>query len=115
MIAPFARITVALPKSKIELQRVIGIFSYYANWLSDFSLKTKPLIESNKNNLFPFSNESAKVFEILQSELASVCLNCVNEGLFFTVECDGSNHTLAASINQGGYPIAFPFQIFSPC
>ena len=62
---------------------------------------------------FSFSNESAKVFEILQSELASACLNCVNEELPFTVECDASNHTLAASLNQNGRFIAFPSQIFS--
>ena len=104
----------ALPKSKTEPERAIGIFSYYAKWLSDFSLKIKPLIESNKNNVFSFSNELAKAFEILKSELAFACLNCANEGLPFTVECDASYHTLAASLNQNGRFIAFPSQIFSP-
>ena len=103
-----------LPKSKTELQRAIGMFSYYAKWLSDFSLKIKPLIESNKNNVFPLSNESAGAFEMLKSELTSACLTCVNEGLPFTVECDASNHTLAASLNQGGRPIAFHSRTLSP-
>ena len=43
----------------------------------------------------------------LKSELASACLTCVNKILPFTVECDASNHTLAASLNQGGCPIGF--------
>ena len=41
-----------LPKSKTDLQKAIGLFSYYVKWLFDFSLKTKPLIEFNKNNVF---------------------------------------------------------------
>ena len=82
-----------LPPSKTgtEPQRAIGMFCYYAKWFFDFSLEIKQLIKFNKNNIFPLSNESAKVFKILQSELASACLNCVNKGLFFTVECDASN------------------------
>ena len=32
----------------------------------------------------------------------------------FTVECDASNHTLAASLNQGGRPIAFHSRTLSP-
>ena len=103
-----------LPKSKTELQRAIGMFSYYAKWLSDFSLKIKFLIESNKNNAFPLSNESVRAFKMLKSELTSACLTCVNEGLPFTVECDASNHTLAASRNQGGRPIAFHSRTLSP-
>ena len=103
-----------LPKSKTELQRAIGMFSYYAKWLSNFSLKIKPIIESNKNNVFPLSNESAGAFKMLKSELTSACLTCVNEGLPFTVECDASNHTLAASLNQGGRPIAFHSRTLSP-
>ena len=79
-----------------------------------FFLKFKPLIESNKNNVFPLSNESAGAFEMLKSELTSACLTCVNEGLPFTVECDASNHTLAASLNQGGRPIAFHSRTLSP-
>ena len=63
------------------------MFLYYAKWFSDF-FKIKPVIESNKNNVFPLSNESARAFEMLKPELTSACLTCVNEGLPFTVEWD---------------------------
>ena len=59
----------------------------------DFSLKIKPLIESNKNNVFPLSNRLARAFKMLKFEFASACLTCLNEGLLFMVECDVSNHT----------------------
>ena len=32
------------PTNKKELQRVIGMFSYYAQWLPQFSEKVRPLI-----------------------------------------------------------------------
>ena len=50
-----------LPKSKTELQRAIGMFSYYAKWLSDFSLKIKPLIESNKTMFFYLMNRQERL------------------------------------------------------
>ena len=51
---------------------------------------------------------------MLKSELTSACSTCVNKGLPFTVECDASNHTLAASLNQGGRAIAFHSRTLSP-
>ena len=74
----------------------------------------KPLIKSNKSNVFLLPNESAKAFETFKSELASACLTCVNKRLPFTVERDASNYTLAVSLNQGCRPIAFHSRTFSP-
>ena len=51
---------------------------------------------------------------MLKSELAFACLTCVNEGLPFTVKCDASNHTLAASLNQGGRLLLFNPGLFLP-
>ena len=31
------------------------------------------------------------------------------------MECDASDHTLAAILNQGGQPVAFHSRTFSPC
>ena len=51
---------------------------------------------------------------MLKSELTSACLTCVNKGLPFKVERDASSHTLVASLNQGGRPIAFQSRTLSP-
>ena len=104
-----------LPECKTELKRAIGMFSYYARWISEFSSKIKPLVESNKTNSFPLTSEAVETFKALKSELLKASLTCVDDGLPFTVECDASNHTLAATLNQGGRPVAFHSRTFTPC
>ena len=37
-----------LPKSSKELQRIVGMFSYYAQWIPQFSEKLKPLIVADR-------------------------------------------------------------------
>ena len=42
------------------------------------------------------------------------CLSCVREGVSFTIECNTSEHTLAACLNQAGQPVALHSRTFSP-
>ena len=46
-------------------------------------------------------------FNSLKCELEFACLSCVREGIPFTIKCDASEHTIAATLNQGGQPVAF--------
>ena len=78
------------------------MFSYYAKWIQNFSDIIRPLIQSNLFSYFPLSSDAAKSFELLRQNLASACLTSVKEGVPFVVECDASDHTLAATLNQGG-------------
>lgn len=102
-----------LPTSKPELQRALGMFSYYAKWIDKFSEKVRPLVQSNLSSSFPLPAEASACFEKLRKNLAAASLTCVNEALPFVVECDASQHTLAATLNQGGKPIAFHSRTFS--
>ena len=102
------------PNSKSELQRVIGMFSYYAKWVHNFSHKIRPLIQANLSSSFPLSEKSLNAFHLLRKELCSACLTCIKEGVPFVVECDASNHTLSATLNQGGQPVAFHSRTFTP-
>ena len=104
-----------LPKTKSDLQRALGMFSYYAKWIKNFSDKIRPLVQSNITSSFPLSSDAAKSFELLRQNLASSCLTSVKEGIPFVVECDASDHTLAATLNQGGQPVAFHSRTFSNC
>ena len=53
-------------------------------------------------------------FNSLKCELESACLSCVGEGIPFAVECDASEYTIAATLNQGGQPVAFLFRTLIP-
>ena len=102
------------PNSKSELRRVIGMFSYYAKWVHNFSHKIRPLIQANLSSSFPLSEKSLNAFNLLRKELCSACLTCIKEGVPFVVECDASNHTLSSTLNQGGQPVAFHSRTFTP-
>ena len=51
------------PTNKKELQRVIGMFSYYAQWLPQFSEKVRPLILEKQ---FPMGEKALNAFKSLQ-------------------------------------------------
>ena len=102
------------PKTKKELQRIVGMFSYYARWIPGFSEKIKLLVDSIKQNSVPLSDAAVKDFNCLKEDLKSATLTCIKKGVAFTVECDASEHSLAASLNQGGQPVAFHSRTFNP-
>ena len=52
------------PNSKSELRRVIGMFSYYAKWVHNFSHKIRPLIQPISSS-FPLSEKSLNAFHLL--------------------------------------------------
>ena len=98
-----------------ELQRALGMFSYYARWIPDFSLKIRPLVQSNVSSSFPLSQDFTESFLTLRRDLASACVTCIQEGVPFVLECDASEFALAATLNQGGQPVAFHSRTFSKC
>ena len=102
-----------LPQKKTELQRVIGMFSYYAKWVPEFSTKIRPLVLANITSSFPLSSEAANAFETLRSQLTSACLASIREGIPLTVECDASEHSLGATLSHNGSPVAFHSRTFT--
>ena len=102
------------PNSKSELRRIIGMFWCYAKWVHNFSQKIRPLIQANLSSSFPLSEKSLTAFHSLRKELCSACLACIKEGVQFVVECDASDHTLGATPNQRGQPVAFHSRTFTP-
>ena len=57
--------------------------------------------------------EASDSFETLRNDLAAAFLTSIDEKLPSVVECDASEHTLAATLNQGGKPVAFHSRTFS--
>ena len=102
-----------LTQCKTELQKVLGMFSYYARWIPNFSSKIRPLVQSNVNSPFPLSSDASRSFSTLRSDLAAACVSCILEGVPFVLECDASESALAATLNQGGKPVDFHSRTFS--
>ena len=56
---------------------------------------------------FPPNQRAIDDFENIKKEIAHASLSTIDEGLPFTVECDASETTVSATLNQGGRPVAF--------
>ena len=59
------------------------MFPYYAKWVSDFSEKVRPLMQSKLNSSFPLSTAAINSFKTLLGDLTSTCLTSVKEGTPF--------------------------------
>ena len=90
------------------LQRVLGMFAYYARWIHCFADKILPLADDKS---FPLGEEALQAFKHLKSELENAALKSIDESKPFVVECDASDVAISAILNQGGRPVAFRFRI----
>ena len=62
------------PTDTSTLKRV-GMFSYYSNWIYQFSKKIQPLAHVDK---FPLNDEALHAFSTLKNDIARSVLNCMN-------------------------------------
>ena len=93
------------PPTDLKSQkRCVGMFAYYSHWISKFSEKIRPLITNEK---FPLSETVLKSFELMKTEIANSVVHRIDYDIPFEVETDASEHTIAASLNQAGRPVAF--------
>ena len=93
-----------LPQSTKELQRMIGLFAYYARWIPSYSEKVRPLIKSQS---FPLTEEAILAIKTLKDTLASATLQPIDFFQPLTVETDASEFAIAATLNQDGRAVAF--------
>ena len=93
-----------VPEEPKSLKRMIGMFSYYAMWINNFSDKIHIL---NNVTKFPLNETQKNVFEDLKLELASTAMQPIDENIPFVVETDTSDFAISATLNQDGRPVAF--------
>ena len=93
-----------VPKASKDLQRLIGLFAYYARWIPNYSDHIRPLIQSSS---FPLDNDVVAAIEKLKQILASAALHPINGNLPLVVEADAPDFAIAATLNQNGRPVAF--------
>ena len=93
------------PPTNVRSQRrVLGLFAYYTKWISNLSEKIQPLL---KATTFPLNSEAINAFNMLKSDMELAAFRPIDEGIPFVVECDASETTLSATLNQGGRPVVF--------
>ena len=85
-------------------KRVVGMFAYYSSWIENFSEKIRAL---NLNATFPLPEPVLLSFNALKAELEKAVLVSIDHSKPLTVETDASDHTISASLNQEGRPVAF--------
>ena len=100
--SPIARTSTSIKRSVIKT--ALGLYAYYAKWIPEFSLKIHPLVNTKE---FPLSQNALNAFNTVKKELESATLNSIDETARFVVECDASDTTISATLNQGGRPVAF--------
>ena len=87
-----------------EQKRVVGLFSYYSQWIKDFAAKVRPLTQ---NSDFPLTGDALESFNSLKIDVESSVVQAVDETQPFQVETDASEFALSATLNQNGRSVAF--------
>ena len=90
-----------IPQDSKALKRCLGLFSYYSQWIPEFSNRIKPITSCKS---FPLSQEAVEAFESLKKTIEESFVTAIDESIPFDVETDV---TLAATLSQNGKPVAF--------
>ena len=101
-----------LPQNKKELQRVLGVLTYYAKWILNFSEKVRPFVRAS---LFPLISDAILAFKTLKSDLLKARLDSTDEFAPFSVECDASDYAIAAILSQKDRQVAFISKTLFDC
>ena len=56
---------------------------------------------------FPLNDSHTNDFQNLKKEIARAALRSIDKNMPFVVECNASDVAISATLNQGGYPMAF--------
>ena len=92
------------PNNTKSLKRMLGLFAYYAKWVTNYS---DIIVRLKSVTSFPLSFEAVKDFESLKQDIANASLQAIDENAPFVVECDASDMAISATLNQAGRPVAF--------
>ena len=90
------------PTSVKEIQRFIGLCSYYRQYIQNFSHIAAPMLKLTKKNSKFIWNESCRsAFETLKEKLCSEpILAYPKQGLEYILDCDASNVGIGGVLSQ---------------
>ena len=93
-----------IPHDSKSLNRCMGLFSYYSQWIPEYSDRIKPITSCKS---FPLSQKAIQAFQNLKKMVEEALVGAIDESVPFEVETDASEVALAATLNQNGKPVAF--------
>ena len=99
----------SVPQDKEDLQRFLGMMTYLATFIPNFSEESQPLWDLLKKNvLFEMSEDHLHYFQKLKTAIsAKSCVKYFDPTKPTTLEVDSSTKGLGAAILQDGQPVAF--------
>jgi len=101
------------PGDNKELQRYIGMFSFYQRCMPHFSETIKPLRELLRSK-FCWTDHHQKAFSALKDSVkAAVELNYPSSDAVFTITADASSYALGACLHQVVNGVSTPLCFFS--
>ena len=89
---------------KDQKSKQIGMFSYYSQFIKNFSDKFQPIV---KEDTYPINSDAENAFCLLKKDIKASVVTSIDETFPFVVETDASDHALAATLSQNGCPVAF--------
>ena len=98
-----------VPQDKENLQRFLGMMTYPATFIPNFSEESQPLRDLLKKNVpFEMSEDNLHCFQKLKTAIsAKSCVKYFDPTKPTTLEVDISTKGLGAAILQDGQPVAF--------
>ena len=93
-----------VPQNLPSLQRAMGMFSHYSQWILNFSEKLHPLTKVTR---YPLSKEQTDAFKCLKQEIAKLSQLAIDSSLPFKIESNASEHAIAAPQTEISRPVAF--------
>lgn len=84
-----------------EIQSFIRLCSYYRSFIKNFAVLARPLIKLNKKNLFFWTTEQQKSFDVLKNRsITPTVLGHLNNNLHMEIYCDTCSFGIEAVLVQ---------------
>ena len=98
-----------VPQDKEDLQRFLGMMTYLATFIPNFSEKSQPLRDLMKKNVpYEMSEDHLHCFQKLKTAISvKSCVKYFDPTKPTTLEVDSSTKGFGAAILQDGHPVAF--------
>jgi CRISPR/Cas system CMR-associated protein Cmr5 small subunit len=93
-----------IPKDTTLLQRALGMFDHYYQWIPTFSEKLHPVLFKKH---FHLSEEAMSACISLKNDVAKATITGIEDNITFRAETDASDFAISATLSQAGGCIAF--------